>query len=224
MQSDTRIFVFRLRQLLTFLLVLIILIAAAVFILFVIGSSKKDVQTSPASAYTAGVYTSSITLNNQSVDIQVVVDKDHIKSASIVNLDESVAAMYPLLTTSMDAISAQLAAAGGIRPWHQRLRHSHQQQNRQQHKSNHFQCPSGKLFSIRYMHFTDSSFTKLFLRIRHIAHFCFRRCLELLPIMHLDLEVSIQWVHHAISAAISSKQYNGTKYPCINGPPEHHRP
>ena len=45
MQSDTRIFVFRLRQLLTFLLVLIILIAAAVFILFAIGSSKKDVQT-----------------------------------------------------------------------------------------------------------------------------------------------------------------------------------
>lgn len=114
MQSDTRIFVFRLRQLLTFLLVLIILIAAAVFILFVIGSSKKDVQTSPASAYTAGVYTSSITLNNQSVDIQVVVDKYHIKSASIVNLDESVAAMYPLLTTSMDAISAQLAAGVSI--------------------------------------------------------------------------------------------------------------
>ena len=114
MQSDTRIFVFRLRQLLTFLLVLIILIAAAVFILFVIGSRKKDVQTSPASAYTAGVYTSSITLNNQSVDIQVVVDKDHIKSASIVNLDESVAAMYPLLTTSMDAISAQLAAGVSI--------------------------------------------------------------------------------------------------------------
>ena len=110
MQSDTRIFVFRLRQLLTFLLVLIILIAAAVFILFVIGSSKKDVQTSPASAYTAGVYTSSITLNNQSVDIQVIVDKDHIKSASIVNLDESVAAMYPLLTTSMDAVTNRPAA------------------------------------------------------------------------------------------------------------------
>ncbi|MFR1512892.1 MAG: hypothetical protein ACLSTN_13040, partial [Coprococcus sp.] len=39
---------------------------------------------------------------------------DHIKSASIVNLDESVAAMYPLLTTSMDAISAQLAAGVSI--------------------------------------------------------------------------------------------------------------
>ena len=114
MQSDTRIFVFRLRQLLTVFIVLIILLLAAVIAFTRLDLSKKDVQTSPASAYTAGVYTSSITLNNQSVDIQVVVDKDHIKSASIVNLDESVAAMYPLLTTSMDAISAQLAAGVSI--------------------------------------------------------------------------------------------------------------
>ena len=114
MQSDTRIFVFRLRQLLTALAVAVILILAAILAVFQFIPSKKDVQTSPASAYTAGVYTSSITLNNQSVDIQVVVDKDHIKSASIVNLDESVAAMYPLLTTSMDALSAQLAAGVSI--------------------------------------------------------------------------------------------------------------
>ena len=105
-------FLFQAPTALTFLLVLISM--QPLFYPFVIGSSKKDVQTSPASAYTAGVYTSSITLNNQSVDIQVVVDKDHIKSASIVNLDESVAAMYPLLTTSMDAISAQLAAGVSI--------------------------------------------------------------------------------------------------------------
>ena len=138
--------------------------------------------------------------------------------------NEQKAKALAIISNTNDSKLETHAAAGGIRPWHQRLRHSHQQQNRQQHKSNHFQCPSGKLFSIRYMHFTDSSFTKLFLRIKHISHFCFRRCLKLLPIMHLDLEVSIQWVHHAISAAIGSKQYNGTKYPCINGPPEHHRP
>ena len=78
------------------------------------GTKNRPHKRRNTSAYTAGVYTSSITLNNQSVDIQVVVDKDHIKSASIVNLDESVAAMYPLLTTSMDAISAQLAAGVSI--------------------------------------------------------------------------------------------------------------
>lgn len=114
MQSDTRIFIFRLRQLLTVFIVLIILLLAAVIAFTRLDLSKKDVQTSPASAYTAGVYTSSITLNNQSVDIQVVVDQDRIKSASIVNLDESVAAMYPLLTTSMDHISAQLAAGAAV--------------------------------------------------------------------------------------------------------------
>lgn len=90
MQSDTRIFVFRLRQLLTALAVAVILILAAILAVFQFIPSKKDVQTSPASAYTAGIYTSSITLGSQSVDIQVVVDKDRVKSASIVNLDESV--------------------------------------------------------------------------------------------------------------------------------------
>lgn len=108
MQSDTRIFVFRLRQLLTALAVAVILILTAILAVFQFIPSKKDVQTSPASAYTAGIYTSSITLGSQSVD------KDRVKSASIVNLDESVAAMYPLLATSMDNISAQLAAGVSV--------------------------------------------------------------------------------------------------------------
>ena len=114
MQSDTRIFVFRLRQLLTALAVAVILILTAILAIFQFIPCKKVVQTSPASAYTAGIYTSSITLGSQSVDIQVVVDKDRVKSASIVNLDESVAAMYPLLATSMDNISAQLAAGVSV--------------------------------------------------------------------------------------------------------------
>ena len=115
MQSDTRIFVFKLKQLLTVLFIILILMTAMILVILHPASAKqKDAQTSPASAYTAGVYTSSITLDNQSVDIQVIVDKDRIKSASIVHLDDAVAAMYPLLTTSMDAISDQLSAGVSI--------------------------------------------------------------------------------------------------------------
>ena len=55
MQSDTRIFVFRLRQLLTALAVAVILILAAILAVFQFIPSKKDVQTSPASAYNAGI-------------------------------------------------------------------------------------------------------------------------------------------------------------------------
>lgn len=110
MRNDTRIFIFRLRQLIITAVVIAALLVLAFFILTRPGNKKEAVQTTSASAYAAGVYTSSITLNNQTVDIQVIVDKDRIKSASIVNLEESVATMYPLLATSMDDISSQLAA------------------------------------------------------------------------------------------------------------------
>lgn len=110
MRSDTRIFIFKLRQLITAVLIIIAILILAFCLIGRFGKQKEDVSTAPASAYVAGVYTSSISLNNQTVDIQVVVDKDQIKSAAIVNLEDSVAAMYPLLETSIADISSQLAA------------------------------------------------------------------------------------------------------------------
>lgn len=110
MRNDTRIFIFRLKQLIAAVLIIAALLALVFFLLTRPGNKKEDAVSTPASAYVAGVYTSSITLNNQTVDIQVIVDKDRIKSAGIVNLEESVAAMYPLLETSMADISSQLSA------------------------------------------------------------------------------------------------------------------
>lgn len=110
MRNHTRIFIFKLKQLITVALILIACLFLAFLLLTRQSNKKEDVSSAPTSAYVAGVYTSSITLNNQTVDIQVVVDKDRIKSAGIVNLEESVAAMYPLLETSMADISSQLSA------------------------------------------------------------------------------------------------------------------
>ena len=110
MRNDTRIFIFRLRQLLISAFIIIAVLILIFFLLVRPGNKKEDASAAPASTYTAGVYTSSITLNNQIVDIQVVVDQDRIKSAAIVSLEESVAAMYPLLETSMSNISSQLSA------------------------------------------------------------------------------------------------------------------
>ncbi len=110
MRNNTRIFIFRLRQLIIAAFIIIAVLILTFFLLVRPGNKKEDAPATPASIYTAGVYTSSITLNNQTVDIQVVVDKDRIKSAAIVNLEESVAAMYPLLETSMADISSQLSA------------------------------------------------------------------------------------------------------------------
>mgnify|MGYP004513561275 FL=1 len=58
--------------------------------------------------YTPGKYTSSILFNDNSIDVEVVVDENRINSVSLVNLDESVATMYPLMQPALDAISQQI--------------------------------------------------------------------------------------------------------------------
>lgn len=75
-------------------------------------SATEPAADSSASAdsnqYIPGVYTSSLMLNNSTLEIQVCVDSDHINSVSINNLDESVTTMYPLMSNSINDISNQI--------------------------------------------------------------------------------------------------------------------
>ena len=96
MSGKTKIVVFRMKELIytvLFIVLAIVLILLLVF-MFGPGKDKKEKQTA---AYTAGVYTSSIQFQGKTIDVQVVVDEDHINSVSFVNLDETVATMYPLI-------------------------------------------------------------------------------------------------------------------------------
>lgn len=107
MSGKTKIVVFRMKELIytvLFIVLAIVLILLLVF-MFGPGKDKKEKQTV---AYTAGVYTSSIQFQGKNIDVQVVVDEDHINSVSFVNLDETVATMYPLMQVSMDDISKQI--------------------------------------------------------------------------------------------------------------------
>ena len=70
------------------------------------GQAQKNGSNQPK--YKAGVYTSSIAFEGQTLDVQVVVDEDHINSVSFVNLNDTVATMYPLMQSSMDNISEQI--------------------------------------------------------------------------------------------------------------------
>lgn len=58
--------------------------------------------------YTPGVYNTNLVLKDQSVNVEVVVDSDHINSIRIVNLEESVAAMYPLLEPTLETLETQI--------------------------------------------------------------------------------------------------------------------
>lgn len=110
--SKTRIVIVQLKEIvytgifigLGLLLILLLLI------MFRPGSdnSKKTPVGQSDALYHAGVYTTQITLGQNSMNLEVTLDTDHINSVRFVNLEESVATMYPLMESSLSEISEQL--------------------------------------------------------------------------------------------------------------------
>lgn len=69
----------------------------------------KEKESSVESAtYVPGVYTSTITFQDQTMDVQVVVEENKIHSISLVNLSETVTTMYPLMETTMEQVRDQI--------------------------------------------------------------------------------------------------------------------
>ena len=114
--AKTRIIVLKLKKLLRIAIpaALVLALFVLLFVLFI--SPKNDdtnngeTVTPTAATYRAGVYNSVIELGDSFLNLEVVVDTDHINSVRLVNLDEATAAMYPLMEPAAADISAQLAA------------------------------------------------------------------------------------------------------------------
>jgi uncharacterized protein with FMN-binding domain len=58
--------------------------------------------------YVPGIYTSTITLNNTNLEVEVMVDASHINAIRFSNLDESVTTMYPLAQPTIEYIAEQI--------------------------------------------------------------------------------------------------------------------
>ena len=117
MKSKTHIVVVRMKEIIYTAIFLVFAVILILLLVFMFGGKKKGAE-SPAqntsSPYTAGVYTSSLVLGGNVVDVAVTVDSDHINSVSLVNLEESVATMYPLLGSCIEDISTQLSSGVSI--------------------------------------------------------------------------------------------------------------
>ncbi len=114
--AKTRIIVLKLKKLLRIAIpvALILVLFVLLFVLFL--SPKNDDTnngesvTPTVATYRAGVYNSVIELNDSFLNLEVVVDTDHINSVRLVNLDEATAAMYPLMEPAAADLNAQLSA------------------------------------------------------------------------------------------------------------------
>ena len=115
MSSKTKIVVLRMKEIVytAIFIGLAILLVSLFLIMF---RPKKDAvpSSADASAYVPGVYTASLVLGSQNVNVEVTVDADHINSVALSPLSDSVATMYPLMQSSMDNISEQICKTQSV--------------------------------------------------------------------------------------------------------------
>lgn len=77
-------------------------------------STVTDTNTTAQNIYVPGIYSSTLLLGTAHVELQVAVDKDHINSITLTNLDESVTTLYPLMSPTLSELSAVILAEQSI--------------------------------------------------------------------------------------------------------------
>ena len=119
--SKPKFVVFKLKELL--LTAALVLFAVALVVLVIVlvsmgnestpklmGPSKThDSTETSAPLYYPGVYTTSMEMNDTTIHLELVCDENHINSVRLINLDEAVTTMYPLLTPALEDLELQLS-------------------------------------------------------------------------------------------------------------------
>ena len=117
MSSKTRIVVLHLKELIYtgIFAVLGILFLLLLIIMFLPGKSQTPEGGGEESdRFVPGKYTTSVILGNSSIDVEVVVDANNINSIRLVNLDEAVTTMYPLMEPALEELSDQIISTQSL--------------------------------------------------------------------------------------------------------------
>ena len=110
MNSKTRIVVLHQKEVIyTAIFVLLgILFIILMLFMFLPGRSKQGDTPKNDAAYVPGIYTTTIMLGENTVDIEVYVDANNINSIRMVNLSESIATLYPLMEPAFEELVTQI--------------------------------------------------------------------------------------------------------------------
>ena len=115
MSAKTRIWVFHMKELIYTAVFIVLGIFLLLLMIFMFsGSPEQEAAAEVPSRSTAGVYTASMILGGNSVEIAVTVDEDYISSIEFWQLDETVSAMYPLMEPSLESLSEQICASQSL--------------------------------------------------------------------------------------------------------------
>lgn len=107
--AKTKIVVLHMKELIYTAIFVGLGILLIILLLFMFLPKEEEGESVPTMHhYVAGVYSSSIMFNDNTVDVQVIVDENRINSISLVNLDDTVTTMYPLMEPAVESISKQV--------------------------------------------------------------------------------------------------------------------
>ncbi len=121
MSNKTKIVVLRMKEIIysAIFALLGILFIVLLIIMFV---PEKDDDTAPEVpaptvsevSYIPGMYSTTVNLGNQTIDIEVMVDANTITSVELVNLSEEVETMFPLVEPSFEDIAKQILSTQSV--------------------------------------------------------------------------------------------------------------
>ncbi|MCU6748740.1 hypothetical protein OCV51_13925 [Faecalicatena acetigenes] len=107
MGSKTKIIVLHMKEII-YTVVFAALAILLIILLVVMFRPDGNEKHADAKKYTPGIYTSSLTLNNTNLEVEVSVDESRINSIRFSNLDEAVATMFPLIQPAIEDIAEQI--------------------------------------------------------------------------------------------------------------------
>lgn len=107
MSSKTKIIVLHMKEIIYTAVFAVLAVLLILLLLFMFLPKDKGTKAEEE-RYVPGVYTSTVSLNNAALEVEVTVDESHINSIRFSNLDETVAAMYPLIQPEIENIAEQI--------------------------------------------------------------------------------------------------------------------
>lgn len=108
MSTKTKIVVLHRKKLFVAAASAILMIFLLLLLILSLGKRKSTAEESVPTMYVPGVYTSSVMIDEHALDVQVAVDENHINSISLVNLDDTMETMYPLIRPTLEELSQQI--------------------------------------------------------------------------------------------------------------------
>ncbi len=116
MSSKTKIVVLKMKEIIytAVFIGLAIVLITLFLIMFRPGKAAETAAEVEGSRYRPGIYSASLAIGGQNINVEVAVDADQINSVALVSLDEAVTTMYPLMQPVMEDLETQIVSSQSL--------------------------------------------------------------------------------------------------------------